>query len=476
MAKVGIPPVFSYFKLLPFLWFIFFTYVAVTFARKVKDSPLFVGIFLFFLYFAGSFGYFFTLYHDKTIWGSSGILAMQSGHTLINLQYAFSLCFLLVICNLILNKKVSMRKTIFLGFLLFVNLGLKFYAGVISLFLVSLFYFVRFLLDEKRLKTLLQIGAILGFFVLGMFVFYDPISSFKSGSALSFVPFALIHPIIEEQKLFYLRDTVNARYYLQEQGIGPRLIWIEFLTLSIFIFFNLGTRFFGFLYLIKNVFLKKISEFEVSIFLTIVFATALTVLFVQKGEWWNTIQFFYYAIFLSNIFISLFIYELVSKKRITGLLLGGLLLILAVPINLDLIREFSRFPSPSYLPKQEIDALNFLKKQPDGVVFAPFYDKKIKEKLREPYPLFAYDDTSYVSAFSGKVQYLADLVQLRLMGVNYDARLKKSFSPDCSLLSEINYLYENKELQNIKNTFAPRQEKLKKIYSGQKINIYSIIK
>lgn len=38
-------------------------------------------------------------------------------------------------------------------------------------------------------------------------------------------------------------------------------------------------------------------------------------LFVQKGTAWNTIQFFYYFLFFSNIFFAQFITDLIKNKN-----------------------------------------------------------------------------------------------------------------------------------------------------------------
>jgi hypothetical protein len=56
LSKVGISPIFSYFKLLPIIWFLLFTFFGIKLGRKLNDTPLFIGILLFFFYFAGSFG------------------------------------------------------------------------------------------------------------------------------------------------------------------------------------------------------------------------------------------------------------------------------------------------------------------------------------------------------------------------------------------------------------------------------------
>jgi len=95
LAKTGIPTIIWYFKILPIIWFFLYTFLSLKLAEKINKSYWFKVFFLFFNYFGGSFGLFFTLYHKKSIFGSSSMMASQSLLSLVNLQYAFSLIFIL---------------------------------------------------------------------------------------------------------------------------------------------------------------------------------------------------------------------------------------------------------------------------------------------------------------------------------------------------------------------------------------------
>jgi len=210
-------------------------------------------------------------------------------------------------------------------------------------------------LKKKYRIGFCQLISLVLFGLLSVFLFYDPISSLQSGSTFIFKPFALVHPIIEDPSLFYLKNITNARYYLIEQNkLSPRLIIIEAFSLLLFLFFNFGTRILGFIYLIFKSIKKKVEEIEVYVFLTILFSVFLTIFFIQKGEWWNTIQFFYYALFLSNIFISKFLYELIKKKKIIGIITSLIIIIATIPVNIDILKSFVTFPSQYYISKDEI--------------------------------------------------------------------------------------------------------------------------
>ena len=266
-SKIGIPPLISFFKVIPLFWFILFTHASIVIARKIINNSLFIGLLLFFFFFGGSFGYLLTLYHNHTLNGSESLLAMQSGHTLLNVQYGFSLLIILYILMILLDKKISSRKIIILGILVFLNFGMKFYAGIISLLLIGSF----FLKKSTKIKTLIFPSIVCGIgTVMALFIFYDPITALSHTSLFIFSPFAHVHSMIEEPSLFYLKNMTNARYTLQKNGFGPRLFAIEVFSLLLYLFFNLGTRFFGLFYALFLLLKRKLLKIDVSILFTII--------------------------------------------------------------------------------------------------------------------------------------------------------------------------------------------------------------
>ena len=539
LSKIGVPAIFSYFKLLPVIWFMVFTSLLITLGRKIKDSILFVSLFLFLNYFAGSFSYLLTLLHDKTINGSSTLLPQPIMHAMSNLPYAFSLLPLLVILNLMKDKKLNTKKIFTTGVCIFSIMGLKFYGGVISIFMVTIFVILNLFQDllfknqmlkpnfakatkgkrvqhDKVKKRIVELLIIYVFVILGVFLFYDPIRSFKTGSVFGWAPFALVHPITEEPNQFYLQDMTDARYYIMAQGrIGPRFVWIEFINLTLFLFFYLGTRFFTFFYIVFLALKKRLDTFDLSVILSIIFSITLTVLLVQKAEWWNTIQFFFYAIFLLTIYLSRLVFDLINPflsfrrsgateksiptksvvilrfarsfagaqddkvraiTKVSGFIVGFIILILSIPTSLDLVRLFAVTPGAAYLPVDEMRALEFLKKQPEGTVLTPVYNKEWKN-YQKSNQLYTYADTAYVSAFSGKQTYFANILQLRLTGVSYEKRLEKLKRMDCSILSEVDYVYEIRSLlDEEKIVIACRAVNAKKIFENKSVNIYSMTK
>ena len=470
LYKIGISPLFSYFKLFPLLWFLAITASAVSFARKLHKSPLFVGIFFFFTFFAGSFSYFLTLYHHKTIWGSSGLLSMQSALTLTNLQFAFSLAVLLYILTLI---KGESKNILLLSSLTAINLALKFYAGAISIVLVSLYLLGSFLKDKNVKALAISFITLILISTVSLIIFYNPQQSLQSGSTFSFSPMATVHSIIEEPEQFYMKDMVNARYFLQGVNkFSPKLIRIELYSLALFLIFNFGTRVIGFILIGFKIVKRSISRFEMYVLLTMIFGIFMATFFVQKGIWWNTIQFLYYALFLGNIFAAEALYDGIKKWKIPGFVFAVVIVLLTIPTTLDVVRGFSSFPSPAYLPKEELAALEFLKKQPAGVVVAPLYDKTQRKELSTPYALAHYDDTSYVTAFSGKPSYAADDVQLQLLGLSYKNRYEALKNGDCSVIKSVQYIYQPTDRHDM-DICIKHSSTIREIYRNRAAVIYS---
>lgn len=480
LSKIGISSLIAYFKIIPILWFVLFTTLMIVFAKKLHNSKLFIFIFLFFNYFAGSFSYYFTLIKDKTLIGSSGFLAQLPQHMLLNMQFSLSLLLALIILIIMKNKIQSIKSILLLGLCVFISMGLKFYGGLISYVLVIIFLLLHIKKNSLK-RTIFYLFVISIFFIASIFIFYNPFVSAKSGSIFVFSPFTFVHPITEDPSLFYLKSLTSARYtYASNNSI--RLIPIELLNLVIFLLFYLGVRFLGLIYGLIISVQKKGEEtiFYKSVYITIWISIMCTVLFIQKGEWTNIVQFLYYGIFLSTIYLSLFLYDVFQHSKKIGIYIIVLCMLFAIPSTLDIFRLYSQRPGTAYLPQGEYEALQELRKMPKGIVLSPLHDKNRDEirRLREqniPQPLYAWEDTAYVTAFSGKQSYIADIWMEQITGVDYKKRLKRVNKNDCSILKEIDYVYFNNEYKLNRNMFdCPH--KLEMIYGNLTSSIYRVLK
>lgn len=465
--KLGIPHVFVFFKIFPLIWFILFTLFIIKIGNKLKKSSLFVFLLLYFSYFGGSFTYMVTLYHQKTIVGATGLSAMQSGLMMTNLQLAFSFVLLILQLIIVFKKKWNTKIIIFLSIITAFQIGLKFYGGVISVFIFSLFL-AEYLIRYKDFRKVFIFGLIFSVMqIFSLIVFYNPLATLDSGSVFIFSPFAIVHYVIESPDFFYLPDLVLQRYHLYSVNpFSPRLLAIEMFSVLLFIFFNFGVRFFGLLYYFSNsIIRRKFTRFDIYLYLIILFSTLITILFIQRGSWWNTIQFFYYGIFLANIFGAFLAYDLFKSKKLLSIFIGIILLIAAVPNNYEIVKGLTELKG-AHISDNELSALNHLKKKPDGVVFSAFHiiDQKSKS---------SFSDTSYVSAFTGKQEFINNATQLELMSIDYKNRYEKVKSLDCSFLNNIDYIYYDKNYSNMFFVNCVKElRSFKETFSNERIRIF----
>ncbi len=465
--KLGFPSLYVFFKLLPAVWFILFTYLLVKLGRMIKDSVLFVSLLLFFFFFSGSFGYFLTLFHSKTIEGSTGLLAMQSSLMMTNLQLALSFALLLAELVLVYQKKWSMKRMLILSLIVALQVGLKFYGGVISIFVIGL-YLLELLVRNRDLKRVFLYGLVFSLIqIVAVIVFYNPFVSLQSGSVLIFAPFSLVHSMIESPNLFFMPDLVQQRYFLYSVNpLSTRLLLIELFSAFLFVFMNFGVRFIGMLYTGgKSIIQKNIKRFDIYLTLIILFATLIAVLFIQKGIWWNTVQFFYYAIFLANFFSAYLVYDLIKLKRFWSIIVGVVFMAAVFPSNLEVMKGFTEL-NGVYISDDEISALQYLKEKPTGIVFSAFQiiDQENKSRLA---------DTSYVSAFTGKQEYINNWVQLELTGIDFKGRYDQVKYVNCSFLENVDYIYYDTNYSNrLFGKCSKELEPFRQTYSNGMIRIF----
>ncbi|MFZ2206155.1 MAG: hypothetical protein WAV29_01695, partial [Microgenomates group bacterium] len=427
LTKVGITALVSYFKLIPVLFFILFCYLSYLYAKKENKSNVFIACFLFFVFFGSSFTYILSLYHTKSLSSFFYAQAMQSGRMLLNLQYAVSLLPFLGVLILLKNKKLSIFNTLMIGLLLFLTTGFKLYGGVMLIFLIEMDFLLRIFSEKKYIHWIINSTIVFISFCVAILLFYNPFLAVKTGAIFIYSPFALARPMIEAADHFYMPQLVQARYYLQAVNPhSPRLFAIEMFEVGLFIFLNNGTRLVGLIYILKKVFEKKISKDEIVLFTTIILSTFFIFTFVQKGMWWNVIQFYGYTLFLMNYFAAKFLYEVLSSKKIAALIIGFIIILLTLPTNIEQIGfAFERQISFS---QSELNALSKLKSMPDGIVLS-----------------LPFQSTAYVSAFTQKVQYVADKEALIIVGVDSKKRIDEiKFKSPENLVPKVNYIYIKK--------------------------------
>ena len=383
-------PSILYFQILPPIFAVLIGVLSYKLAFVITKNHQTSLFFVILNYFVGSFGWLYTLLVNRQFGGESLFWSMQSVSTLLNPPFALSLIIILI--ALILWQKYQTKSpqyAVFIGLILGLLSGVKVYAGILLGLSFSLVCFYSFFFDKSKFKFNLIICLTMAFVSL---LILSLLGVLKSGSLIEFKPFWFTHSMIESIDKFYWPKLAS---FLYNQPRKLVTLIVELGLVFIFLVGNLGTRVLG-LFAINHKHLKNKFSFKLLTLSTCGLAFIIPLFFVQKGTAWNTIQFFYYSLFFANFYLAIFISHLWQKHKIYSLVL----LIITCLTSLATLKDYFGFPPPASLPHYEIQTLNFLKTQPQGVVLTYPYDPHIKDNLSTPIPLYAYETTAYVSAFS----------------------------------------------------------------------------
>jgi len=473
----NIPSITLYFQIFPIVMTVFFVYLSFKLKNNHKVSGL---IFLFLNFFAGSFGYIVTLIKSGQIGGESIFWSMQSISTLINPPYALSL--LIFMSALILYqknlKKRSTKLSLLIGFLFGLNTIIKIYASVISGLTILILFLRSFIKKEKQYtKNLFLILLSAGITSL----FFLSIIGFSSSSNLIFKPFWFVNSLIDAYDKLYIPQISVLRFNLENQFSllkFPILLLIYLFSFLTFLIGNMGTRILGIFNIFKKVKLKQLNNLDIFLLTSTIISLTIPMLFIQTGTPWNTIQFFYYFLFISNYYFTNFLSKIYKNKKV----IFYLIIFLTIPTTISTIKSFVGFPPPANLPISEIDALNFLKNQPNGIVLSPSFDQH-QPKPNTPIPLSLYQTSAYVSAFSGKISFLEDYMNLDITGYDWQNRKKQvdDFFSSSDGIKATGFLLNN-QIDYIylpHNTSLPSSlpnHQLDQIYQQSDIKIYKVLK
>ncbi|MBP9702306.1 hypothetical protein KBD69_01340 [Candidatus Woesebacteria bacterium] len=458
-----------YYRGIPFLWGIAIVYYLLLFARQYRPSstsyPWFLLIFSFF---GSSFSYFLNLYHNGTIWGSSGLLSMQSLQVMTNPQLGLSLLLLVIYFTWLMKGGTKTKSDyLILGLLAAGSLALKFYTGLIFAFIIVCNFVIEIKNDKKIKPILVGHALMLIPALLVAVLLYQPTGrSFP----LVFEPFAPVTTIIEDSNLFYL-PTLAQRLYTTS---GISLLGLNIFVTVIFVIMNYGVRVASlFAPLIKSS--KNTDKIRLLLIVGSLTGLIFSIFFVQTGIWWNTVQFLHVSLFLSGILAAeVFdhVYAL-AKSNLIKLLIVTTLLLLLLPNNIDIIRTFTTNKGTSYISSEELEALSILKKMPEGVVFAPAFTPGVRGIDTTPLLSQLYD-TAYITAYTGKVTYFADVTQLDLLSIPYTERAMMVQRYDCLILDEVDYLYEEHRNSYL-HQFEPCKRELRELFKNSSVAIYEVV-
>lgn len=448
------------------------TYILV---MKIAGNRIAALTSLYFVYFAGSFGWIVEFLRERHFGGESAFWVNQPVSMNLNPPFAISLLIIIAIVLILggLKERIKFIPGLILVILIGTLMEFKVYGGVIvlaALFLISL----GEALKNKNFSYL----KVFIFSILVTALVFLPQNA-GAGELLVLSPFWFVHSMIDfPDRVGWLRlGSARDAYFAR----GERLKYLsaEALALGIFIIGNLGLRFIGLFPAISGIRSKfgRDKTFTWVILMSVI-SLLIPLLFIQKGNPWNTIQFMYYFLFFLALFSGSALVSIFKRvPKIPGWLIVGAVLILT-PINAAVTFRSSLYPfPPSRLTTAEFEALNVLKDLPDGTVLTLPYDKNMRAKLSDPFPLFAYETTAYVSAFSGKSTFVEDEIQNEILQTDYRKRLAatqgffQSFDRSFFANWGIRYVYLVKS-KNI--VIDPVILNLEKIYENSEVLIYGV--
>ena len=187
----------------------------------------------------------------------------------------------------------------------------------------------------------------------------------------------------------------------------------------------------------------------------------------------------YYSLFIGNIFLSVFLVK--SGSKLTKYFVFPLMLITTLIASYENFHRYLSNPAPASISNPEIEALNFLKNQKEGIVLTYPYDKYLKKNMSAPVPIYAYETTAYVSAYSHQTTFLEDEMNLDITGFNWQSARQEEekffktsdefFARGFLVNNQISYIY----LTNNQNfNLTEQQLQIEEIFNNNQVRIYRV--
>lgn len=459
-----IPASQIYFFFMPLVIAVLLTLFIIKLLRVWKFKELEIIISLIFVYLAGSLGFLQSVLSGNSIFGGeSAFWANQSISIFLNPPYALSILILVIILFLLekyLEKKSALK-----------FVGIVFLGGLLAQ--TKIYAFI--LLSAGLLLT----GQWLFLILIGIFgvLITLPFSS-STGFPFEFSPFWFIKSMFASSDRLNFEKAANAWQAYEATGSTIKLLILNILGLIIFLVGNIGTRLLGVWQIIKgkNIFLSQKILIAISLI-----GILIPLVFIQKYNPWNSIQFIYYSLFVFGLFAGRGVLEFINIfnsrfAKVSAILLLALFTLLT---TVGSIKEHIGFYPSSRVGFTELRALEFLKTQPKGVVLSPYFDGQLGGRILFPKPLYAYSSTAYISALSGQPEFLSDTVNLDITGYRYQERAKNiqrfyntadsKWAKNFLAENAIKYIYET-PLKRL--NLSPDSLSLTKIFESGEINIY----
>jgi hypothetical protein len=299
----------------------------------------------------------------------------------------------------------------------------KVYGGLIVLASLLALALWQFVFKKQKAYFFLFVFSL----ILGLAT-YLPASK-ATTNFVKWEPFWFLRSVIQAPDRMNWVNLELRRQTYQAYNSTLMVLVIDLVAFFSFFVGNLGTRLLG----IKSFFKKALYPFKarpIDLFLLLLFFTGIvpTMLFLQEYLPWNTIQFFYYSIFIFSFFAASGAASLFAKIKFKWLKIGLFCLILffSLPSTLKTISWHWSEPPTSFLGNAEIEALEFLKnasQKTDLVLAFPFVPGT-PDLIPPPVPL-SYYNAAYISFFANRHLYLEDQTVATIQGYGLNQRLNQ---------------------------------------------------
>ncbi|MCH7640860.1 hypothetical protein IID22_01505 [Patescibacteria group bacterium] len=436
----------------------------------------------FFVYFGGSLGWIVTLVRNGMVGGESLFWSQQSISTLINPPFALSILLMFLGLQLLIKgvKRNDKKLLTVVTFIFGILIQIKVYAGLLALgalLLTGMWNMVK-----RRGITVMKVFS--GALIVSLLLFL-PVSRGAS-STVVFKPFWFLETMMGFSDRFYWPRFAEAMVNYKLAGNLIKGIPAYTVAFFIFIIGNFGTR------LVKDIWIfKKLKDFknlyfvDVFIFSVIAVGIILPMFYVQRGTPWNTIQFMYYSLMFSGILAGVWLGGFLEEKKASSIryLVAGVIVVLTIPSTIGTLGHYLPARPPAKLSTAELEALKFLAIQPEGVVLTYPFDKDAADAAVDnpPRPLYLYESTAYVSAFSKKPIYLEDEVNLDITGYDWRGRRSRveGFLESENVEEARGFLKEDKIryiywLKGQRMTLGESQLGIEKIFENSEVEIYGL--
>jgi uncharacterized membrane protein len=195
----------------------------------------------------------------------------------------------------------------------------------------------------------------------------------------------------------------------------------------------------------------------------------------------------YYSLAFSGVLAGVTLGDYIEnfefKRKILTLVTVATVILMTVPTTIGTLKHYLPSRPPAKISIEELEALQFLSMQPEGIVLTQHFNRQLADSAinNPPRPLYLYESTAYVSAFSGKPTYLEDQVNLEITGYDWEGRRTEverffndiNYDGKFELLQKrgITYVYV---VNSIQERYKDLHLEPEKIFENGEISIYKI--